>query len=138
MAPTDPVDPAAREQAGDLQAAGGHAAVPVSGVPDRPTSSPTSAASRRDWPLWEVFVRARRGLSHSHVGSLHAPDAPMALRNARDLYTRRQEGVSVWVVPAAAIAASSPDEKDSFFDPAADKIYRHPTFYEVPEGVEHL
>ena len=58
----------------------------------------------------------------------------MALRNARDLYTRRQEGVSIWVVPAADITASSPDEKDAFFDPAADKIYRHPTFYEVPEG----
>ena len=48
----------------------------------------------RDWPLWEVFVRSRRGLSHVHVGSLHAPDAEMALRNARDVYTRRQEGVS--------------------------------------------
>ncbi|MGZ4449374.1 MAG: 1,2-phenylacetyl-CoA epoxidase subunit PaaB, partial [Nocardioides sp.] len=46
----------------------------------------------REWPLWEVFVRSRRGLSHVHVGSLHAPDAEMALRNARDVYTRRQEG----------------------------------------------
>ena len=89
-------------------------------------------------PLWEVFVRARRGLSHTHVGSLHAPDAELALRNARDLYTRRQEGVSIWVVPASAITASSPDEKDAFFDPAADKVYRHPTFYEVPEGAAHL
>jgi len=93
---------------------------------------------KKDWPLWEVFVRARRGLSHQHVGSLHAADSPMALGNARDLYTRRQEGVSIWVVRAADIVASSPQEKDAFFDPAADKIYRHPTFYEVPEGVEHL
>jgi len=67
-----------------------------------------AGASAREWPLWEVFVRARRGLSHGHVGSLHAPDAAMALRNARDLYTRRQEGVSIWVVPAEAISASSP------------------------------
>ena len=89
-------------------------------------------------PLWEVFVRSSRGLSHVHAGSLHAPDAAMALRNARDLYTRRNEGVSIWVVPAAAITASSPDEKDSFFDPAGDKTYRHPTFYDVPEGVDHL
>ncbi len=89
-------------------------------------------------PLWEVFVRSRRGLNHVHVGSLHAPDAEMALRNARDVYTRRQEGVSLWVVPATAITASSPEERDAFFDPAADKIYRHPTFYDVPEGVEHL
>lgn len=96
------------------------------------------ARARKGWPLWEVFVRARRGLSHQHVGSLHAPDAAMALRNARDVYTRRGEGVSIWVVPAASITASSPDEKDPFFDPALDKAYRHPTFYDVPEGVSHL
>ncbi len=98
----------------------------------------SGVSERTTAPLWEVFVRARRGLSHTHVGSLHAPDAELALRNARDLYTRRQEGVSIWVVPAGAITASSPDEKDAFFDPAADKVYRHPTFYEVPDGVAHL
>lgn len=92
----------------------------------------------RGEPLWEVFIRPRRGLSHVHAGSLHAPDAMVALRNARDVYTRRQEGVSIWVVPASEITASSPDEKDAFFDPAGDKVYRHPTFYEVPEGVPHL
>ena len=94
--------------------------------------------SKRGWPLWEVFVRARRGLAHQHVGSLHAPDAAMALCNARDVYTRRGEGVSIWVVPSAAIVASSPDEKDSFFDPAQDKVYRHPTFYDIPDEVRNL
>ncbi len=89
-------------------------------------------------PLFEVFVRAKRGLSHVHVGSVHAPDATMAVRNARDLYTRRQEGVSIWVVEASDITASSPDEKDSFFDPAGWQVYRHPTFYTVPEDVEYL
>jgi ring-1,2-phenylacetyl-CoA epoxidase subunit PaaB len=93
---------------------------------------------RDEWPLWEVFVRAKRGLSHVHVGSLHAPDAPMAVRNARDIFTRRQEGVSIWVVPSEVVVASSPDEKDAFFDPAGDKPYRHPTFYDVPDGVPHL
>jgi ring-1,2-phenylacetyl-CoA epoxidase subunit PaaB len=87
-----------------------------------------SDEARDQWPLWEVFVRPKRGLSHQHMGSLHAPDAEMAVRNARDVYTRRQEGVSIWVVMAADLTASSPDEKDSFFDPAADKVYRHPTF----------
>ena len=120
----------------DLTAEGGHGAVPTTGVPA--TMSTPHAPQRRDWPLWEVFVRARRGLSHGHVGSLHAPDAEMALRNARDLYTRRSEGVSLWVVPSTEITASSPDEKDSFFEPAGDKPYRHPTFYEIPEGVKHL
>ena len=89
-------------------------------------------------PLWEVFVRPARGTNHVHVGSLHAADATLALQNARDLYTRRNEGVSIWVVRSADITASSPEEKDSFFAPSADKPYRHPTFYTIPEGVEHL
>lgn len=97
-----------------------------------------SGVDKREWPLFEVFVRSKRGLSHVHAGSLHAPDAQMALRNARDLYTRRQEGVSVWVVQASDITASSPDERESFFDPAGDKVYRHPTFYDVPKDVEYL
>ena len=91
-----------------------------------------------EWPLWEVFVRSKGGLNHRHVGSVHAPDSELALRHARDTYTRRQEGVSLWVVPAAAITASSPDEREAFFDPAGDKVYRHPTFYEVPEDVQYL
>ena len=92
----------------------------------------------RDWPLWEVFVRARRGLNHVHAGSLHAPDAEMALRNARDLYTRRGEGVSIWVVRSSDITASSPAERDVLFEPAASKIYRHPTFFPMPDEVKHL
>jgi ring-1,2-phenylacetyl-CoA epoxidase subunit PaaB len=90
------------------------------------------------WPLYEVFVRGKRGLNHVHVGSLHAPDDTMALHNARNLYTRRNEGVSIWVVRGDAITASSPDEKDPFFAPAGDKVYRHPTFYDIPDSVPHL
>ena len=91
-----------------------------------------------EWPLWEVFIRGQHGLNHRHVGSLHAPDAEMAICNARDVYTRRNEGVSIWVVRADAVTASSPDEKDPMFAPSGDKVYRHPTFYDVPEDVEYL
>ena len=94
-------------------------------------------ADSRGWPLWEVFVRPRRGINHTHAGSVHAPDAELALRNARDLYTRRGEGVSIWVVPSTSITASSPEERDPFFA-GSDKPYRHPTFYELPAEVEHL
>ena len=89
-------------------------------------------------PIWEVFIRSRNGLSHKHVGSLHAADAEMALQAARDVYTRRGEGLSIWVVPSAAIVASDPADKASLFEPAADKIYRHPTFYAVPDDVGHM
>lgn len=95
-------------------------------------------SKRRGWPLYEVFVRGKRGLNHVHVGSLHAADDEMALHNARDLYTRRNEGVSIWVVRADLITASSPAEKDPFFAPAGDKVYRHPTFYAIPDEVPHL
>ena len=83
-------------------------------------------------PLWEVFVRPRRGVSHVHVGSVHATDAELALQAARDLFTRREEGVSLWVVPAASIVASDPGDKASLFDPAADKLQRHATHYLLP------
>lgn len=91
-----------------------------------------------DWPLWEIFIRSQHGLAHKHVGSLHAPDAEMAIKNARDVYTRRNEGVSIWVVKSSDITASSPGDKESLFDPANNKIYRHPGFYQVPDEVEHL
>ncbi|MBB3764061.1 1,2-phenylacetyl-CoA epoxidase subunit PaaB [Sphingomicrobium lutaoense] len=91
-----------------------------------------------DWPLWEVFVRAKGGLAHRHVGSVHAPDEEMALHHARDTYTRRMEGVSLWVVKSNDIVASDPDEAGQTFEPARDKVYRHPTFYEIPDEVKHI
>ena len=96
------------------------------------------SAPKTEWPLWEVFVRSRQGLSHKHVGSLHAADATMAISNARDVYTRRQEGTSIWVVKAEDITASTPSDKDVLFDPANDKVYRHPTFYDLPDEVKNM
>jgi ring-1,2-phenylacetyl-CoA epoxidase subunit PaaB len=89
-------------------------------------------------PLWEVFIRSRNGLAHKHVGSLHAADATLALQAARDIYTRRGEGRSIWVVPSSAITASDPSDKGMMFEPAESKIYRHPTFYDVPDEVGHM
>ncbi len=90
------------------------------------------------WPLWEVFIRSKQGLDHKHAGSLHAADAEMAIENARDVYTRRQEGVSLWVVESKYIHASNPDDAESFYNPAEDKVYRHPTFYDLPDEVKHM
>ncbi|WP_181306331.1 1,2-phenylacetyl-CoA epoxidase subunit PaaB [Rufibacter sp. XAAS-G3-1] len=93
---------------------------------------------QKEWPLWEVFIRSKQGLDHKHVGSLHASDAEMAIQNARDVYTRRMEGVSIWVVESKHVHASNPDEAAAFFDPATDKVYRHPTFYEVPAEIKNM
>jgi ring-1,2-phenylacetyl-CoA epoxidase subunit PaaB len=109
------------------------------GDKELPANSPSNEAGMGEaWPLWEVFIRSKQGLDHKHVGSLHAPDAQMAIENARDVYTRRLEGVSIWVVESKHIHASNPDEAQSFYEPANDKVYRHPTFYDLPEGLEHI
>lgn len=97
-----------------------------------------SKETKNDWPLWEVFIRSKQGLDHKHMGSLHAADAPMAIENARDVYTRRMEGVSIWVVESKFIHASNPDDADILYEPATDKIYRYPTFYDLPDEVNHM
>ena len=105
------------------------------------------SSTNTEWPLWEVFVRTKAGLDHKHCGSLHAADPKLALQMARDVYTRRSEGSSVWVVRSDQIVASDPGDKDMLFDPAdkamlfdpmEDKVYRHPTFYELPAAVNHI
>ncbi len=110
-----------------------HAAPGEEPVDDTPAEQPNLG-----WPLWEVFVRQRRGLNHVHAGSLHAPDAETALQHARDVYTRRVEGTSIWVVASTEIVASDPEAAEAWFDPFADKPYRHPTFYEIPDEVGHI
>ncbi|AUA59383.1 MULTISPECIES: 1,2-phenylacetyl-CoA epoxidase subunit PaaB [Achromobacter] len=92
----------------------------------------------KDWPLWEVFIRSQHGLAHKHVGSLHASDAEMAINHARDVYTRRNEGLSIWVVRASDISASSPGDKEPLFEPANSKVYRHPTFFPMPDEIKHM
>src|SRR5512145_3244127 len=92
----------------------------------------------KEWPLWEVFIRSQHGLAHKHVGSLHAPDAELAIKNARDVYTRRNEGVSIWVVRSADVVASSPGDREALFEPANTKVYRHPTFSPMPDEVKHI
>jgi ring-1,2-phenylacetyl-CoA epoxidase subunit PaaB len=91
-----------------------------------------------EWPLWEVFIRSKAGLDHKHAGSLHAADAQMAVENARDVYTRRMEGVSIWVVESKYVHASEPNEAASMYEPANDKVYRHPTFYDLPDELKHM
>jgi len=92
----------------------------------------------KNLPLFEIFIRSKNGLHHKHVGSLHASDPQNAIMNARDVYTRRQEGVSIWVIESKDITASNPEDSDAFYSPAEDKVYRHPTFYDLPDEVKHM
>lgn len=89
-------------------------------------------------PLFEVFVRSKRGLDHRHVGSLHAEDPAQALEYARDVYLRRSEGVSIWVVRSSDITASQESDVEMFCDPMDDKPYRHATHFKLPKDVDNM
>ena len=88
--------------------------------------------------LYEVFLRSIRGVDHRHVGSLHADTAEQALTYARDVYTRRSEGVSIWVVKSTDITASQEQDMESFYDPMDDKPYRHASFYVLPDEIDNM
>ncbi len=69
--------------------------------------------SDTQWPRYEVFKQDNPKKRHEAVGSVHAPDAELALQNARDVFVRRPSAVSLWVVPAAAILMVSRQELES-------------------------
>src|SRR5689334_23021012 len=97
-----------------------------------------SEPEKNIWPTWEVFTQKKDGQPHEHAGSVHAPDSEMALLNARDVYSRRNEAISIWVIETKYIIASSPEDNGSFFDPANDKVYRSPNFYKTPAGIKQI
>jgi ring-1,2-phenylacetyl-CoA epoxidase subunit PaaB len=101
--------------------------------PEEPHETVTGASA-----LWEVFVRHRRGLAHVHAGSIAATGADDAINKARKVYVTRQEGVNVWVAPAASVCAADPSAAEALFEPFADKDYRYPTFYEIPDEVGYM
>ncbi|HLF29320.1 MAG TPA: 1,2-phenylacetyl-CoA epoxidase subunit PaaB [Anaerolineae bacterium] len=80
--------------------------------------------SDTQWPVYEVFHQSKRGEPHVHVGAVHAPDPEMALMLARDQFARRLDCVSLWVVRADCITATSYDDAAAWFEPATDKSYR--------------
>lgn len=96
------------------------------------------SSSNDNWETWEVFTQKKSGDPHEHAGSVKAPDAEMALLSARDVYSRRQEAVSLWVVPSREITASTPEDMGPFFDPANDKLYRYPNYFKNSEGIKQI
>jgi ring-1,2-phenylacetyl-CoA epoxidase subunit PaaB len=116
--------------------AAARAAAPTS-APAAP-ATPDAPAADSQWELYEVFTQEAQGAPHEHAGSVRAADAAHALQNARDVYGRRGKVLSMWVVPTAAISATTPGDAEPFFDPGSDKPYRHPHFYKTPRGVRGL
>ena len=84
------------------------------------------------WETYEVFHQTKRGDSHVHVGSVHAPDPQMALQMARDQFARRLKCTSIWVVNSKHVTATDYQDGD-FFAQVTDKSYRDPKAFEAPE-----
>ena len=68
-------------------------------------------------PLWEVFVRADRGLSHVHVGSLHAPDPELAVADPLAAGASDMTALLVWCTSAQRNRARAVPPKDRRADP---------------------
>ncbi|MEW5988823.1 MAG: phenylacetic acid degradation protein [Chloroflexota bacterium] len=83
------------------------------------------------WPRYEVFQQDKEGRPHQNAGSVHAPDAEMALQNARDVFVRRPNCLSLWVVPAAAIFAKTAQElaEDDTWQEELDSNTDQETYY---------
>jgi len=108
-------------------------------------TDPVIGVDAPDHFLWN------RGAPASGHAFLHAPDRlPEALEpppihlfraasvgeELREVLRRVVERGLRW--DQVEIIASDPAETAAFFEPAEDKIYRHPTFYDMPDGVENL
>ena len=62
------------------------------------------------WPKYIVFDQPSEGKTSFYAGSVHAPDAEMALLNARDVFGRRDDHVRLWVVRESHIFAKTLEE----------------------------
>jgi len=83
------------------------------------------------WHVYHVFHQAGDGDAHESVGTVHAPDHEMALMMARDVFVRRFDCVSLWVVREDYIHSTNPAENEILFNPALDKTYRYPGYYQT-------
>ena len=89
-------------------------------------------ASESATPLepWEVFRQEKEGDPMRHGGSVMAPDAVLAVHYAREMFSRRQESVRLWVVRRAEI--HDLDDPD-LPHPPLDRSFKKPGGYVMRE-----
>ncbi|SIO46222.1 1,2-phenylacetyl-CoA epoxidase subunit PaaB [Chitinophaga niabensis] len=87
-----------------------------------------------NWNTFEVFHQEKRGAHHEHVGSVHAPNAQMALIFAKEQFGRRKKCVNLWVVRSADILAFDAEDEDMFAN-NGEKTYRDASGFKVMEKI---
>lgn len=66
--------------------------------------------SDTQWPRYLVFEQISIDQPHMLAGSVHAPDGEMALLNARDVFVRRPQVVSLWVARDDSVSSATVEE----------------------------
>lgn len=92
--------------------------------------NPYSLAELNHLQTFEVFHQAKSGGRHTHVGSVHAPNAELAIVFAKEQYARRSQCINMWVVKTEDIISLAPDDADVFAT-TPEKDYREASGYKV-------
>ena len=95
-----------------------------------PADRGAEAGSTTPLEPWEVFRQEKEGDPMRHGGSVMAPDAVLAVHYAREMYSRRQESVRLWIVRRADI--HDLDDPD-LLQPPLDRSYKKPGGYVMRE-----
>jgi len=93
------------------------------------------------WPRFQVFHQEHPDRPHTNTGAVHAPDAELALQNARDVFVRRPDCVSLWVVPADQIFSLTAEELEQAglppTPPAGGDLQRYLVFIKRSQAGSH-
>ncbi|MEA2676921.1 MAG: ring,2-phenylacetyl-CoA epoxidase subunit PaaB [Chloroflexota bacterium] len=86
-----------------------------------------------DPEVWEVFRQEKDGDAMRHAGNVRAPDRELAQHYARELYSRRNESVRLWVVPRTEITdMADPD----LLQPPLDRSFKKPGGYVLRDKLD--
>ncbi|TAE24634.1 MAG: hypothetical protein EAZ92_13150 [Candidatus Kapaibacterium sp.] len=105
-------------------------------IPESHDSTPLSGNEL--FETYEVLHQAKTGGRHTHVGSVHAPNAEMAYLFAKEQYGRRMTTTSIWVVRTTDIfTTDGADEPELYATaPSADKDYRNANAWKVRDKID--
>lgn len=103
-------------------------------LPDRSVETdPELAVDGHDGHIlqpYEVFRTDKDGDPMVHGGSVMAPDPELARHYAREMYSRRQESVRLWIVPRSGIDVL---EDLGLLQPPLDRSFKKPGGYVMRE-----
>ncbi|MCS6807240.1 MAG: hypothetical protein RML40_06465 [Bacteroidota bacterium] len=106
-------------------------------IPEEPATTLTLHEGEM-FETYEVFHQAKTGGRHTHVGSVHAPNAEMAYIFAKEQFGRRMTTTSLWVVRTTDIVTAEHDEELYTTATAPEKEYRNANIWKVRDKIERF